>query len=91
MIFIDSHAHLTGGDLRTLEDELERAKIAHIQAIINICTDSLSLKEVSCLPKEKRLPLSLLPAQQPRTMLLKMAMLSFPELKSVPKKICFKQ
>lgn len=53
---IDSHAHLTGGDLTSLEDELERAKDAHVQAIINICTDDVSLQRGIALAQRKTQP-----------------------------------
>lgn len=49
---IDSHAHLTSPDvLPTLEDVVERAKLAGVEKIVNICTDEESLKKGLLLAK----------------------------------------
>lgn len=43
--YIDTHAHLTSPEiLPHLSDVLQRAGSAHVQAIVNICTDEVSLK-----------------------------------------------
>jgi TatD DNase family protein len=45
-MFIDSHAHLTSpAVLEHLEGMLERAKQQKVEAIVNICTDLLSLQK----------------------------------------------
>lgn len=42
---IDSHAHLTGETVYDqVDDMLKRAQEAHIEAIVNICTDRLTLQ-----------------------------------------------
>lgn len=43
---IDSHAHLTSPDvLPQIDAVIERAKLAGVEKIVNICTDEASLKE----------------------------------------------
>ncbi len=55
MKLIDTHAHLTSPELLPNVDALvERAKLAHLEHIVNICTDPISLKEGLLL--EERVP-----------------------------------
>lgn len=54
-MLIDSHAHLTSPAVYdSLDSILERAQLAGIKAIVNICTDTLSLKRG--LELSKRVP-----------------------------------
>ncbi|WP_195155584.1 TatD family hydrolase [Candidatus Protochlamydia phocaeensis] len=49
---IDSHAHLTHtGVFEHVEDVLDRAKQAHVQSIVNICTDLVTLERGLALSK----------------------------------------
>jgi len=54
-MYIDSHAHLTGADVfDDIDAILERAQIAGVDAILNICTDIASLEKG--LELAKRVP-----------------------------------
>lgn len=49
---IDSHAHLTSDAILPIVDEvIERARLAGVERIVNICTDEKSLKEGLLLAK----------------------------------------
>lgn len=55
MGFIDSHAHLTSPEIGADVDKIvDRANLAGVKAIINICTDRLSLEEGLALSKRKK-------------------------------------
>ena len=53
MKLIDTHAHLTSEQiLPVLDDIVDRAKMAGIEKIVNICTDEQSLVEGLLLREE---------------------------------------
>lgn len=53
---IDCHAHLSGQNLESLDDELERARLAGIVGIVNVCTSPDELKHSLELAKKVAMP-----------------------------------
>lgn len=56
MQLIDAHAHLTHTESETLHDELKRAELAGIKAVINVCMDAEDLNRGLALAKASTFP-----------------------------------